>query len=84
MIRVRYFAWVRERVGTAEEDIEPPAAVRSVGDLIAFLAARDEAHGAAFAEPSVIRAALDRDHVEHDALLGPAREVAFFPPMTGG
>jgi sulfur-carrier protein len=84
MIRVRYFAWVRERVGTGEEDIDLPAGVQSVGDLIAFLAARDDGYGAAFAEPSIIRAALDRDHVEHDAPLGPAREVAFFPPMTGG
>jgi len=83
-MRLVYFAWVRERVGTGEEEVDPPAAVHSVGDLIAFLAARDEAHGAAFAEPSVIRAALDRDHVDHDAPLGPAREVAFFPPMTGG
>ena len=84
MIRVRYFAWIRERIGASEESIDVPAKVQSVRDLIAFLAARDEAHAAAFAEPSVIRAALDRDHVEHDARIGPAREVAFFPPMTGG
>lgn len=84
MIRVRYFAWVRERVGAAEEELEPPTSVHSVGDLIAWLAARDDLHAAAFAEPSVIRAALDRDHVDHATPLGPAREVAFFPPMTGG
>ena len=84
MIRVRYFAWVRERVGAAEEELDPPASVHCVGDLIAWLATRDENHAAAFAEPAVIRAALDRDHVDHGAPLGPAREVAFFPPMTGG
>lgn len=83
-MKVRYFAWVRERVGRAEEDIEPPETVASVADLIAWLSARDEGYAAAFVEPHVIRAAIDRDHVEHDAPIGNAREVAFFPPMTGG
>jgi molybdopterin synthase sulfur carrier subunit len=83
-MKVRYFAWVRERVGRAEEDIDVPAEVASVSDLIAWLAARDEGYATAFAQPHVIRAALDHDHVEHGAPLGQAREVAFFPPMTGG
>ena len=83
-MKLRYFAWVRERVGRAEEEIEPPAGVASIADLIAWLAARDEGYAAAFAEPRIIRAALDQDHAEHDARLGNAREVAFFPPMTGG
>lgn len=83
-MRVRYFAWVRERVGRAEEDIEVPAGVANVAELIAWLAARDEGYAAAFAQPEVIRAALDHDHVEHDTSIGQAREVAFFPPMTGG
>jgi molybdopterin synthase sulfur carrier subunit len=83
-MKVRYFAWVRERVGRAEEEVEPPAGVASVADLIAWLSRRDEGYAAAFAEPDVIRAALDREHVEHHAALGSAREVAFFPPMTGG
>jgi molybdopterin synthase sulfur carrier subunit len=83
-MKVRYFAWVRERVGRAEEDVDPPAEVGSVGDLIAWLSQRDEGYAAAFAEPTVIRAALDREHVDHDAPVGGAREVAFFPPMTGG
>jgi molybdopterin synthase sulfur carrier subunit len=83
-MRVRYFAWVRERVGHAEEEIELPADVANVADLIAFLSRRDEGYAAAFAEPSVIRAALDLEHVEHDTPLVGAREVAFFPPMTGG
>jgi molybdopterin synthase sulfur carrier subunit len=83
-MRVRYFAWVRERVGLAEEEVDPPEHVRSVGDLIAWLAKRDEGYAAAFAEPRVIRAAIDRDHVRHEAPLAGAGEVAFFPPMTGG
>jgi molybdopterin synthase sulfur carrier subunit len=83
-MRVRYFAWVRERIGQAEEEIELPADVRNVADLINWLARRDEGYAAAFAEPAVIRAALDRNHVEHGTPLAGAREVAFFPPMTGG
>jgi molybdopterin synthase sulfur carrier subunit len=83
-MKVRYFAWVRERVGVAEEEIDPPAEVASVADLMAWLSRRDEGYAAAFAYPKVIRAALDRNHVEHQAALGGAREIAFFPPMTGG
>ena len=83
-MKVRYFAWVRERVGCAEEDIDPPAGVTSVADLMAWLAARDEGYAAAFLESQFIRAAIDRDHVDHDTPIRDAREVAFFPPMTGG
>jgi molybdopterin synthase sulfur carrier subunit len=83
-MRLRYFAWVRERVGVAEEEVEPPAEVASVADLMAWLAGRDEGYAAAFAEPRTLRAAIDRTHVEHAAPLAAAREVAFFPPMTGG
>jgi molybdopterin synthase sulfur carrier subunit len=84
VIRIRYFAWVRERVGLAEEEIEPPAGIVSVGDLMTWLSTRDEGYSAAFAAPGVVRAALDREHVDFSAPLGEAREVAFFPPMTGG
>lgn len=83
-MKVRYFAWVRERVGVAEEELEPPSEVASVADLMTWLARRDEGYAAAFAHPKVIRAALDRHHVEHETALGNAREIAFFPPMTGG
>ncbi len=83
-MKVRYFAWVRERVGHAEEEIDVPADVESVADLIGWLSKRDEGYAAAFAEPTVIRAAIDQEHVEHDAALGNGREIAFFPPMTGG
>ena len=83
-MKVRYFAWVRERVGHAEEEIDLPAEVASVADLIQFLSRKDEGYAAAFAEPTVIRAALDHEHVEHETPLAGSREVAFFPPMTGG
>ena len=83
-MKVRYFAWVRERVGHAEEEIDLPAEVASVADLIQFLSRKDEGYAAAFAEPTVIRAALDQEHVEHDTVIVGAREIAFFPPMTGG
>jgi molybdopterin synthase sulfur carrier subunit len=83
-LKAVYFAWVRERIGKSEEEIEPPAEVRTIADLIAWLAGRDEAYAHAFENPKVIRAAIDRVHVKPDARLEGAREVAFFPPMTGG
>ena len=75
---------MRERIGKAEEEIDPPADVATVGDLIAWLAARDETYAHAFENPQMIRAALDRAHVKPEATLAGAREIAFFPPMTGG
>ena len=83
-IKVRYFAWVRERVGKPEEDVEPPASVATVGDLMVWLAGRGEEYAHAFENPKVIRAAIDRTHVRPDAPLARAAEIAFFPPMTGG
>jgi molybdopterin synthase sulfur carrier subunit len=83
-MKVKYFAWVRERVGKAEETIEPPSNVRTVDDLIAWLSARDESYARAFERPRVIRAAIDHSHVKPDAVIAGAREIAFFPPMTGG
>jgi molybdopterin synthase sulfur carrier subunit len=83
-VKVLYFAWVRERIGKTEEVVEPPAAVRTVGDLVAWLSERGEEYAYAFENPKVIRAAIDRTHVKSDAALGDAREIAFFPPMTGG
>ncbi len=79
-----YFAWVRERIGVGEEEIDPPPAVATVGELIAWLTARGENYAHAFERASVIRAALDRAHVKHEVLIRGAREIAFFPPMTGG
>ncbi len=83
-MKVLYFAWVRERVGKPEEDVAPPASVATVGDLIAWLSGRGEGYAHAFENPGVIRAAIDRAHVRADATIAGAREIAFFPPMTGG
>ena len=83
-MKVRYFAWVRERVGKAEEDIEPPSNVATVSDLVAWLTGRGEGYAYAFENPKVIRAAIDKSHVRADAPIRGAGEIAFFPPMTGG
>jgi molybdopterin synthase sulfur carrier subunit len=83
-MKVLYFAWVRERIGKAEEIIDPPAAVRTVGELIGWLTTRGEEYAYAFETPKVIRAAIDHTHVKPDAVIAGAREIAFFPPMTGG
>ena len=79
-----YFAWVRERIGKAEEDVTPPADVATVADLLAWLKTRGEGYEAAFANAGSIRAAIDQSHVKHEAPIAGAREIAFFPPMTGG
>jgi len=83
-MKVLYFAWVRQRTGTGEEMIDVPADVTTVGELAAHLATRDEGYAAAFADLRVIRAALDHEHVALDHPIGAAREIAFFPPVTGG
>jgi molybdopterin synthase sulfur carrier subunit len=83
-VKVLYFAWVRERIGKPGEEIDPPADVTTVGDLVAWLAARGEEYAYAFENPKVIRAAIDRTHVRPETALAGAGEIAFFPPMTGG
>jgi len=83
-LTVRYFAWVREKVGRAEEAVEVPADIATVGDLVDWLALRGPEYQAAFARPGVVRAALDQVHVKPGASLAGAREIAFFPPVTGG
>ncbi|PHQ69528.1 MAG: molybdopterin converting factor subunit 1 [Paracoccus sp.] len=79
---VLYFAWLRERIGVPRERVETQAA--TVRDLVTELAARDDWHAAAFADMAAVRCAVDQELVDLDAPLGKAREVAFFPPMTGG
>lgn len=82
MIELRYFAWVRERVGLSQERVATRAA--TVAELVAELAARDEAHAYAFENLQGLRVALDQELAEFSAPLAGVREVAFFPPMTGG
>jgi sulfur-carrier protein len=83
-VKVLYFAWVRERVGKADEIIEPPDGIETVGELMNWLAERGEEYAYAFENRQVIRAAIDKAHVKTDTLIAGAREIAFFPPMTGG
>ena len=83
-MKLLYFAWVRERIGKPEEEIDPPASVRTVGDLVAWLSGRGEEYAYAFENAAVIRAAIDRNHVRGEARIEGAGEIAFFPPMTGG
>lgn len=82
MIEVLYFAWVRERIGLPREKVETSAA--TVRDLIAELTAREERYEVAFADLESLRVALDQELSSFDAPLAGVREVAFFPPMTGG
>lgn len=82
MIEVLYFAWVRERIGLPREKVESAAA--TVADLVSELRGREDRYAAAFADISALRVALDQELADFDAPLAGVREVAFFPPMTGG
>ena len=83
-MKLVYFAWIRERIGMPEEDVALPEGVTTVAGLLDWLKGRGEQYAYALAEPSVIRVAVDHVHVAGDAPLAEAREVALFPPMTGG
>jgi molybdopterin synthase sulfur carrier subunit len=83
-VKLLYFAWVRERIGKPAEEVEPPSGVATVADLIGWLSRRGEEYAHAFANPQVIRAAIDHRHVNAETAIAGAREIAFFPPMTGG
>ena len=83
-MKLLYFAWVRERIGKPEEVVELPAGVTTVRDLVTWLSGRGEEYAYAFENAAVIRAAIDRTHVKPDTPIAGAREIAFFPPMTGG
>ncbi len=82
MIDILYFAWVRERIGLPKERIETSAV--TVADLVEELRSREERYALAFADTSALRVALDQELSEFNAPLAGVREVAFFPPMTGG
>ena len=81
-IRVMYFAWLRERIGLASEEVETSA--DTVDALVAELRKREERYALAFSDLSAVRVAIDQELTDMDASLTGAREVAFFPPMTGG
>ena len=84
MTKLVYFAWVRERIGKSEEDLALPAEVRTVADLLRFLKGRGDEYEHALQHPEVIRVAINQEHVDHRETIAGAREIALFPPMTGG
>jgi sulfur-carrier protein len=84
MLRISYFAWVREGMGRDEETVDLPAAVATIADLVDWLAARDAAAASLFADRSRIRAARDGAMASLDAAIDGATEIALFPPVTGG
>lgn len=83
-LQVYYFAWVRERVGRSGETVTCPAEVVTVSDLIEWLKSQGPEYAAAFERSDVVRAAVDKTHVKPSASIAEAREIAFFPPVTGG
>ena len=83
-LKLVYFAWVRERIGRSEEDILLPGEVRTVRELLSWLKGRGEEYEAALEHDEIIRVAIDHQHAAHDETITGAREIALFPPMTGG
>ena len=83
-MKVLYFAWVRQKVGKQAEDIDLPDDITTVADLVGWLKGRGEEYEYAFSDAAAIRAAVDQSHQPFDASIVGAREVAFFPPVTGG
>jgi molybdopterin synthase sulfur carrier subunit len=79
-----YFAWVRERIGKPEEDVDLPSGIETVADLLRWLKSRGEEYQNALQYPDVIRVAINQEHVGHREKIAGAREIALFPPMTGG
>jgi molybdopterin synthase sulfur carrier subunit len=83
-VKVLYFAWLRQRIGRAEEEVSPPASVTTIAALVDFLRARGPGYAAAFEDLKLIRCAVNQEHAGMNAKLEPGDEVAFFPPVTGG
>lgn len=83
-MRLVYFAWVRERLGKTDEDVALPGDVVTAEDLVKWLQSRGDEYAYAFENPETIRVAVDQEHVEPEFDIRSAREVALFPPMTGG
>lgn len=79
-----YFAWVRERIGKSEEELALPASVITVRELLAHLTSLGDEYQSALEYPDVIRVAINQEHVDHGEPIAGAREIALFPPMTGG
>ncbi|MBI1210778.1 MAG: molybdopterin converting factor subunit 1 [Alphaproteobacteria bacterium] len=83
-MKLLYFAWVRQKIGRSEEVVDPPANVRTAGDLAAWLVLRGEGYADALADLKRVRVAINQEHASFAAPVGAGDEVAFFPPVTGG
>ncbi|KQT88413.1 molybdopterin converting factor subunit 1 [Aurantimonas sp. Leaf443] len=83
-MKLVYFAWVRERIGLTEEEVELPAGIVTVEDLLHWLKGRGPNYDAALQAPEIVRVAIDQEHGDHSEPIAGAREIAIFPPMTGG
>jgi molybdopterin converting factor subunit 1 len=83
-MKLLYFAWVRNAVGTGAEDVDPPAHIGTVGQLLDWLAGRSAGHGEALADRGRIRVAVNQSFAGMEDAVGPGDEVAIFPPVTGG
>lgn len=84
MVKLVYFAWVRERIGTGEETVDLPAGIETGAQLLDWLARRGDGHADALSEPNAVRIAVDKQLISpHDPISG-GSEIAIFPPMTGG
>jgi len=83
-MKLLYFAWLRERIGRTEEQLDVPPGVTTTSALVEWLKARGPEYAYALAEPAAVRVAVDRVHASGDASIAGAREIAIFPPMTGG
>jgi molybdopterin synthase sulfur carrier subunit len=83
-VKILYFAWLREKIGSAAEEVALPPEITTVSALVAWLRGRGPGYEAAFCNASLVRCALDQEFAGPDALIAAAREIAFFPPVTGG
>ncbi|MBC8267393.1 MAG: molybdopterin converting factor subunit 1 [Rhodospirillaceae bacterium] len=83
-MKILYFSWVRDKTGVSNEELTPPVSVTTVESLIDWLKEQSAGHAQAFTDVSVIRAAVNQEHVKLQHPVGPDDEVAFFPPVTGG
>jgi len=83
-VKLLYFAWVRQKIGSSEEDIATPPSITTVAALVEFLRRRGAGYDAAFRDLKLLRVAVNQEHAGFDAPIGPDDEVAFFPPVTGG
>ena len=81
---ILYFAWVREQIGVDREQLDPPADITDMQGLIGWLAGRSAGHASALGDTARLRAAIDQKYVAFDAPIAGAREIAIFPPVTGG